>query len=52
WQTDCYPTGGAFIPRFRVTGVRVWQRPYGTGTMPTGWPFTNYQDNFGRQKYE
>ena len=50
WQTDCYPTGGAYIPRFRnSTGVRISNRPPGGFT---GWPYYNYQDNFGRNKWE
>ena len=53
WQTDCYPTGGAYIPRFRQEGVRGGQR---VSSRPpgryTGWPWYNYQDNFGRSRYE
>ena len=52
WQTDCYPTGGAYIPRYRnSTGARVSNMPWNPTTYD-GWPWSNYQDNFGRNKWE
>ncbi|MCC6360683.1 MAG: prepilin-type N-terminal cleavage/methylation domain-containing protein [Phycisphaerales bacterium] len=43
WQTDCYPTPGAYVARYGPTGVRLTPRlgqPYATK-----WPFVGAQDN-------
>ena len=42
WQTDSYPTPGAFIAAKSPNGTRI---PHNQLQTWTGWPFSNYQDN-------
>lgn len=43
WQTDCYPTPGAYVVRYSAAGVRVTPRV--TGAVGNKWPFNGAQDN-------